>query len=349
MKYFNKSYKQFIWILFATLLLACNSSENKKSDYVFYEESGEIFYTSYHIKYEYNRSVKEEILDALEKFDQSLNPFREGSIITNVNNNVPVKLDTLFVKVFEKSMEVSRKTNGKFDITASPFINAWGFGFKDMENVTPEKIDSMKPFVGYQKIRIENGMIIKTDPRMQINTSAISKGYSCDVVANLLQKLGIKNYMVEIGGEIAMQGTNLKGDCWRIGIDKPMDDSTAMDRQLQTILSICDKAVATSGNYRNYYVKDGVKYAHTIDPQTGYPSEQDILGATVIADDCMTADAYATAFMAMGVEKSVEVAKTIPGLYYYFIYVKPNGEVASLFSNGFSQFLVDEMDLLQAS
>ena len=288
-------------------------------------------------------------MEALEQFDQSLNPYKENSIIYKVNNNMSVTLDTLFIEVFERSMEVSRKTDGKFDITASPFINAWGFGFKDMENVTKEKIDSMKSFVGYEMIRIENGVVIKDDPRVQINTSAIAKGYSCDVVADVLQRHGIKNYMVEIGGEITMRGKNEKGNCWRIGIDKPTDDSSAMQRELQTILSICDKAVATSGNYRNFYVKDGIKYAHTIDPQTGYPSEQDILGATVIADDCMTADAYATAFMAMGVEKSIEVAKTIPGLHYYFIYVKPNGEVTNMFSEDFNQFLANEKDLLEAS
>ena len=348
MKDIVSSSKYILLYLFTTLLIGCNST-NKKANYDYYQDRGEIFHTYFHIKYEYNRSVKEEIMDALQTFDQSLNPFKENSIIGKVNNNVPVTLDSLFIKVFEKSMEVSRKTNGKFDITASPFINAWGFGFKDMDNVTQEKIDSMKPFVGYEKIRIENGVIVKDDPRVQINTSAIAKGYSCDVVADVLKGFGIENYMVEIGGEISMRGTNAKGECWRIGIDKPLDDSLAMQRELQIILSICDKAVATSGNYRNYYVKDGKKYAHTIDPQTGYPSEQDILGATVIADDCMTADAFATAFMAMGVEKSVEVAKTIPGLHYYFIYAKPDGQIASMFSDEFYQFLVDPMDILQAS
>ena len=348
MKSLHFTSKHISLYLFLLLFVSCTTG-NKKTNFEYYQESGEIFHTSFHIKYEYHRSVKEEIIEALQQFDQSLNPFKENSIISKVNNNVPVKLDTLFTEVFEKSMEVSRKTGGKFDITASPFINTWGFGFKDMDNVTQEKIDSMKPFVGFEKIRIVDGVIVKDEPRVQINTSAIAKGYSCDVVANVLRKFGIKNYMVEIGGEIAMRGKNKKGDCWRIGIDKPTDDSTAMQRELQIILSICDKAVATSGNYRNYYVKDGVKYAHTIDPQTGYPSEQDILGATVIADDCMTADAYATAFMAMGVKQSVEVAKTIPGLYYYFIYVKPNGEVASMFSEGFYQFLANEKDLLEAS
>lgn len=340
MKHLNNTSKYIVLFFIASLFIGCNAS-NKKEDFAYHQESGEIFHTYFHIKYEYSRSVKVEIMQALQKFDQSLNPFKENSIIGKVNNNVPVALDSLFIEVFEKSMEVSRKTDGKFDITASPFINAWGFGFKDMDNVTPEKIDSMKHFVGYNKIRIENGIVVKDDPRVQINTSAIAKGYSCDIVAKVLQDFGIKNYMVEIGGEITMKGTNEKGDCWRIGIDKPTDDALAMQRELQLILSICDKAVATSGNYRNYYVKDGVKYAHTIDPQTGYPSEQDILGATIIADDCMTADAYATAFMAMGVEKSVEVAKTISGLHYYFIYVKPNGEVTNMFSDEFQQFMVN--------
>ena len=340
MKLYNTFYKHILLFLFTILLISCKSS-SKEAELTYYQESGEIFHTTFHIKYEYDRSVREEIMEALQRFDDSLNPFKENSIIGKVNNNVPVKLDSMFLKVFNKSMEVARITDGKFDITASPFINAWGFGFKDMDNVTQEKIDSMKPFVGYNKIRIENGEIVKDDPRVQINTSGISKGYSCDVVAYMLQELGIKNYMVEIGGEITMKGVNEKGNCWRIGIDKPTDDSTAMRRELQIILSICDKAVATSGNYRNYYMKDGVKYSHTIDPLTGYPSEQNILGATIIADDCMTADAYATAFMAMGLDKSVGVAHKIPGLHYYFIYVKPDGSVDSMFSDEFDQFLAE--------
>lgn len=336
----NTASRHFTLFLFALLLLSCKSG-SKQEELTYQHDSGEIFHTYFHIKYEHTHSVKEEIMEALERFDQSLNPYRENSIIYNVNNNIPVELDTLFIEVFNKSMEVSRKTGGKFDITASPFINAWGFGFEEMDNVTPQKIDSMKAFVGYNKIRIEDGTIVKDDPRVQINTSAIAKGYSSDIVADVLESFGITNYMVEIGGEIIMSGVNEKGSCWRIGIDKPTDDSLAMQRELHLILSICDKAVATSGNYRNYYVKDGVKYAHTIDPETGYPAEQNILSATIIADDCMTADAYATAFMTMGVEKSVEVAKTIPGLHYYFIYTNPNGEMDTLFSDDFQQFIAE--------
>lgn len=317
---------------------ACNSGSQKK-EYSYYQDQGEIFATGYHIKYAYGRSLKKEIVTELERFDLSLNPFRDNSIITKVNRNEPVNPDSLFIKVFRKSMEVSRKSGGKFDITVSPLINAWGFGFQNMDSITPEIIDSLKMFVGFEKISMNNnGQINKTDPRVTLNTSAIAKGYACDVIGNLLERYGVKDYMVEIGGEITARGANEKGECWRIGVDKPIDDATGMQHELQVILSLCNKSMATSGNYRNYYVKDGKKYAHTIDPHTGYPSQQDILGATVIADDCMTADAYATAFMAMGKQKSIELAKEIPGLYYYFIYEKEDGTFGIEYSEGFEQF-----------
>lgn len=329
---------QYSLLFFTVLVLSCTSG-NKK-DWVYYQDQGEIFTTGYHIKYAYNRSLKEEIVAELNKFDMSLNPFKKNSIITKVNRNEPVEPDSFFLKVFRKSEEVSRKTDGRFDITVSPLINAWGFGFQNMDNITQEIIDSLKEFVGYEKISIDaEGNIVKTDPRVQINTSAIAKGYSCDVIADLLKSYGIENYMVEIGGEIAAKGVNDEGECWRIGIDKPIDDTTGMLHDLQTVISLCNKSMATSGNYRNYYIKDGKKYAHTIDPITGYPSQLDILGATVIADDCMTADAYATAFMVMGMEQSIEKAREIDGLDYYFIYEKADGTIDIKYSNGFEQFL----------
>ncbi len=336
-----KSIKITVLFFLSVLLVSCSSGK-KKENYVYHQDSGEIFHTSYHIKYAYDRSLKSEILAELERFELSLNPFRDNSIITKINNNTPVKPDSMFMEVFNKAMEVSRMSEGKFDITASPLINAWGFGFKNMDSITPEIIDSLKEFVGYDKIMIDSeGNVTKTDSRVQLNTSAISKGYSCDLVARLFDKLKIENYMVEIGGEVVAKGVNDKGVCWRIGVDKPIDDSTGLQHELQTILSLCDKSLATSGNYRNYYLKDGKKYAHTIDPQTGYPSEQDILGATVIADDCMTADAYATAFMASGLEKSKEIARKIPGLHYYFIYVKPDSTLDVAYSEGFEQFFAE--------
>lgn len=277
------------------MLLLFVSCKEKQATYV--EDRGEVFHTTYSIKYKYTHSLKPEIEAELAKFDDSLNPFKPTSIISKVNNNEEVVLDSFFINVFNRSQEVSGVSDGLFDITVSPLINAWGFGFKNIDNVTPEMVDSLKAIVGYDKIQVENGRVIKSDPRVQINTSAIAKGYSTDVIADLLESYGVTDYMIEIGGEVTAKGVNDKGECWHIGIDKPVDDKAPVHRELQTIIKLCDKSMATSGNYRNFYVKDGKRYAHTINPKTGYPAESNILSATVIADDCMTADAYATVFM----------------------------------------------------
>lgn len=281
-------------LLFFMLLLFVSCKE-KQATYV--EDRGEVFHTTYSIKYKYTHSLKPEIEAELAKFDDSLNPFKPTSIISKVNNNEEVVLDSFFINLFNRSQEVSGVSDGLFDITVSPLINAWGFGFKNIDNVTPEMVDSLKAIVGYDKIQVENGRVIKSDPRVQINTSAIAKGYSTDVIADLLESYGVTDYMIEIGGEVTAKGVNDKGECWHIGIDKPIDDKAPVHRELQTIIKLCDKSMATSGNYRNFYVKDGKRYAHTINPKTGYPAESNILSATVIADDCMTADAYATVFM----------------------------------------------------
>lgn len=338
---FNGKKINFFLLLFSfSILFSCNSDGKKKGYTDYFQENGEIFTTSYNIKYAYSRSLKNEIVDELDRFDLSLNPFKKNSIITKVNNNEPVELDSFFINVFNKSVEVSEKSDGYFDITTSPLINAWGFGFQNMDSVTPELIDSLRQFVGYEKISInERGEVIKTDARVQINTSAIAKGYSCDVVADLLESYGIENYMIEIGGEVSAKGVNEKGVCWRIGVDKPNDEAIFIEHELQAIISLCDKSLATSGNYRNFYVKDGKKYAHTINPKTGYPSETDILGATVIADDCMTADAYATAFVAMGLDKSIETAKVLEGVDYYFIFANEDGTFGAIYSPGFEELL----------
>ncbi len=343
MKYSKSSLYLLLFLFSISFFTSCRSDSNKNEKQVYYHDQGEIFTTGYSIKYQHTKSLKNEIEAELDKFDHSLNPFKENSIITKVNNNELVELDSFFMNVFKKSMEISAKTGGYFDITTSPLINAWGFGFQNMDNVTPEIIDSLHEFVGYEKITIDNGEIVKTDPRVQINTSAIAKGYSCDVIADLLEQHEIENYMIEIGGEITARGVNEKGVCWIIGVDKPNEDMLIVQHDLQTVLSLCNKSLATSGNYRNFYVKDGKKYAHTIDPHTGYPSNTDILSATVIADDCMTADAYATAFVSMGMEKSIEIAKEIPGLHYYFIYENDSdSSFAVKYSEGFEQFIAEK-------
>lgn len=290
-----------LWILMFT---ACTKQKQ------YFEESGSVFHTIYHIKYEGSEILTEKIDAEFQKFNLSLNPFNPNSIISKVNRNEAVEADDWFIEVFNKAKEVSDHSEGIFDITCAPLVNLWGFGFSKMDSVTPQMIDSIKQFVGYQKVRLDGRKVVKDDSRILLNCSAIAKGYASDIIARLLEREGIENYMVEIGGEVTMKGVNQNGKCWRIGINKPEDDSTGIKNDIEEVVQLCKKGgVATSGNYRNYYVKDGKKYAHTIDPRTGYPSEQSILSATIVAEDCITADAYATAFMAMGLEKAREAAK----------------------------------------
>lgn len=320
-----------LWILMFT---ACTKQKQ------YFEESGSVFHTIYHIKYEGSEILTEKIDAEFQKFNLSLNPFNPNSIISKVNRNESVEVDDWFIEVFNRAKEVSDHSEGIFDITCAPLVNLWGFGFSKMDSVTPQMIDSIKQFVGYQKVRLDGRKVVKDDSRILLNCSAIAKGYASDVIARLLEREGVKNYMVEIGGEVTMKGVNQNGKCWRIGINKPEDDSTGIKNDIEEVVQLCKKGgVATSGNYRNYYVKDGKKYAHTIDPRTGYPSEQSILSATIVAEDCITADAYATAFMAMGLEKAREAAKNIPGIEYYVIYSDENGKHQIEYSTGMLQYL----------
>ncbi len=327
-------YYKIILIFFIFCFSACG---NKKQ--LYFEEKGEIFHTTYSIKYLYTQSLKAEIEDKFLQYDNSLNAFKPTSIISKINKNEEAVPDSFFINVFKRSQEVSLNSEGLFDITISPLINAWGFGFKNMDNVTPQIIDSLRLLVGYDKIRLENGEVKKSDPRIQFNMSAIAKGYATDVIAELLESYGISNYMVEIGGEIRTKGNSPKGNCWNIGITKPIGKNIYDYQNLQTILRLCNKSLATSGNFRNYYIKDGRKYAHTINPKTGYPSESNILSTTIIADDCMTADAYATAFMLMDTTLTRKVAEK-EKLEYMLVLGEKDSTFTVVKSKNFDEYIV---------
>lgn len=314
-----KTKKSFLWLAFLILAtIWILARRNQKTD--FNTASGFVFGTVYKITYQCKDDLKPEIEAELKRFDQSLSPFNDSSVISRVNRNEELVTDSFFQTCFNRSMEISRETEGAFDITVAPLANAWGFGFKKGTFPDSLMIDSLLQFTGYEKVKLENGKVIKQDPRTMLSCSAVAKGYSVDVVAHLLDRKGIKNYMVDIGGEVVVKGKNATGDLWRIGINKPYDDSLAVKQDIQTILNLTDVGMATSGNYRNYYYKDGKKYAHTIDPRTGYPVQHSILSSTVVAEDCMTADALATSFMVMGLEEAEKFCKANPMIDAYFIY-----------------------------
>ncbi len=311
---------------------------------------GDVFNTTYHITYEdiqrdkrKNENWHDSIKKLFKDFDYSLSMFNPESIISAMNNNSQEAKANHYVKtVIEKSIDISKQTSGAFDITVAPLVNLWGFGFKNKENVTPEAVDSILQFVGCNKIRLDRkGRLHKKDPRIQLDASSIAKGYMCDIVGDWLKSKGVANYMVEIGGEIALYGNNPKGTAWKVGINVPEEDYLQRINGIGGILKLNDGGIATSGNYRNFYYHDGKRYAHTIDPTTGYPVQKDILSSTVIAPDCITADAYATAFMVMGYERAFDLLDKNPSILAYFIITDENSEngYKVIFSEGLKKVL----------
>ena len=225
-------------------------------------DEGQIFGTFYHITYQNDSSIQTDILAELQKVDNALSMFNKESIISHINRGENVETNEMFESVFNLAEKISDNTDGAFDITVAPLVNAWGFGFKTGNPPTKQTVDSLRAIVGYKKVKLVNHRITKTDARVMLDCSAIAKGYGCDVVARLLEKRGIKNYMVEIGGEVVTHGISEKRLPWKIGVTKPSDDSLNVNNELQTVLNVKDRAMATSGNYRNFYYRGGKKYAH---------------------------------------------------------------------------------------
>lgn len=308
----------------------------KGSSYL--SESGRVFGTFYKIKYEAKdgRSLAEHYKRLFLEVDSSLSTFNKESIISRFNSGEDsVLVDSHFRNVFEKGAAVSEISGGAFDMTVAQVVNAWGFGFSKRDDVSDELIDSLMRHVGYGKVGLVNGLLVRNDAGVMLDASAIAKGYSVDVVARCLDSLGVENYMVEIGGEISVKGVNHEGRPWGIGVTNPVDDSTMMRTELYDVVYLQDKAMATSGNYRQYYHKGGKKYSHTIDPRTGYPVEHNLLSASVFADDCMTADALATACMVVGLDSSMAMIEAIPDVEGFFIYADSSGVFQTKTTSGF--------------
>lgn len=281
--------------------------------------TGPIFGTVYNITYQCDEDLQEQIEARMHEVDSALSMFNKQSIISRINRNEQVKPNTMFLDVFNLAQHISRETDGAFDITVAPLVNIWGFGFTNATMPDQQDVDSVMQYVGYQKVSYDGHSIRKQDPHVMLDCSAIAKGYGVDKVAELLEQKGIQNYLVEIGGEIVSRGVSDKRLPWKIGVTKPVDNPEAQG-ELQTVLNVTDKAMATSGNYRNFYYQGGKKYAHTVDPKTGHPVQHNILSATVLSDKCAQADAYATSFMVMGLKRAQQLLKRHPELMAYLIY-----------------------------
>jgi len=331
--------KQLFTILIITFIL---SSCAKKQEYIAYD--GFIQGTTFHIVFQASENaVKQSDIDSIFAFiNSTFSTYDSTSMISKINRNETQDVNQLFVNMFNKSFEVYKKSNGAFDITVGQVVNAWGFGNTDTMKVDSSQIDSLMKFVGFEKVKLENSKILKSDKNIELDFNAIAQGYTCDVIADFFDSKNLENYLIEVGGEIRGKGVNDKNEFWKIGIDKPTDNSTAENRELQEIVILKNKSIATSGNYRKFYEKDGMRISHTINPKTGFPANQNLLSASVIANTCAEADAYATAFMVLGLEKSLEMLKQNADLEAYLIHSDKNGKLVITKTKGFEKLIFKE-------
>lgn len=249
--------KQLRWQLPFLVVLIVGTVLILRKQAPYQTDQGIVFGTIYKITYQSEENLKDEIEAELKKVDNSLSPFNKASVITHINENTDLTADSLFTEVFLLAKQISQETHGAFDITVAPLVNAWGFGFKNAAQVDSIMIDSLHQFVGIDKVELIDGKVVKKDPRLMLDCSAIAKGYGVDCVARLLDSKGIRNYMIDIGGELVMKGENPKMETWSIGVNKPIDDSLSVNQEIQAVLKLTNVGLATSGNYRNFYYKGG--------------------------------------------------------------------------------------------
>jgi len=333
----------FIFLAFASLL-GCNTAPKQKQ-YVYFE--GLTQGTFYHVKYFDSdmQNFQPQIDSLLANFDLSLSTYIPNSIISRMNRNeADVLADDKFVVLFNESKDIWTKSNGAFDLTIAPLADVWGFGSGQKADSVPQRVvDSLLLLVGMDKVWIENNKLIKTNPAIQLNVNAIAQGYAVDLLGEFLESKGVENYMVEIGGEVRTKGINDKGKIWVIGIDTPSESNDAVNnRQVTEIIQVSNRSTATSGNYRQFYEAGGKKYAHIIDPKDGKPKTTDLLSVTIIADNCMRADGYATACMVIGYDESKKLISGMENIEAFFIYIDENEEVKTDYTSGFETFFMKD-------
>lgn len=338
----KKSIVPFMFITFCFIFMSCNPAKDGKI--TIQGEALGTFYTihAYHndTTLAFRNNLQEGIDSLLAEFNAIASVYDFNSEISKVNQNNDIEVSDLFIDVFQKSIEMNELSMGAFDITVGALVNAWGFGFTDSLHVSNEVIDSLLQLTGMKKIRIEGRKVIKDDPRILLDMNGIAKGYAVDIVADYIESLGISSYIVEIGGEIRAGNLKPNEEKWIIAIEKPSKDSLSPQQEEQRIgLNNC--AIATSGTYRKYYERNGERYSHTIDPSTGYPVHHSMLSATIIASDCMTADALATGSMALGIEKAMQMCESTDGIEGYFILGNSDGTWTIRCTKGFKKYFME--------
>ena len=320
-------------ILFGIIVLLTSCNRQPKKIMLQGEAQGSYYAITYYDEQE--RNFQHEIDSIFHAVDVSVNLWVDTSVISKVNRNEDVTLDSIFIDNFNIAQEAAQLSDGYFDPTISPIVAAWGFSYKHGDSITPQLIDSLKQLVDYRKVLIENGMVIKENPAMTLDFNAIAQGYTSDLIASFLDSRGIKNYLVDTGGEIMAHGTKPNGQPWIVGIEKPADNWDS-EQVVHTRIALRDKGLVTSGSTRKYVERNGKRYSHCIDPNTGYPVEHQVLSVTVMANSSVWADALASICMVMGMEKSLPLIESMDDVEAYYIYVNENNELETFATEGFS-------------
>ncbi|HGN1706859.1 TPA: FAD:protein FMN transferase [Providencia rettgeri] len=330
-----------ILLFFTTLLLAaCGGPEQQNLQ-------GQTMGTYYSVKYVADTSdVKPEAIQAeidkrLEEVNDQMSTYRPDSELSRFNQsrevNTPFPVSAATAKVVKKAIEINEMTNGSLDVTVGPLVNLWGFGPEGRVTKAPsdEELAKRRAWVGIEKLAVQGNNLIKTIPELYVDLSSIAKGYGVDVVAEYLESAGINNYMVDIGGEVRTKGNNGKGSPWRIAIEKPVTDGVS--QTAQEVIEPGDHSIATSGDYRNYFEQDGVRFSHTIDPKTGRPITHNLVSITVLAENCMSADGLSTGLNVLGPEEGFALAEKmdIP----VFMIVKTDKGFEERYTKAFEPFL----------
>ncbi len=319
-------------------LLIWGWEDEPKAQY--FHNEGKVFGTYYNIRYEANADLGDSIQAAFRAFDNSLSMFNPNSVLCAINANRDTTTDAAFEAMWREAEEVYTLSGGAFDITVAPLVKALGFGRKSDQfaAISPQTVDSLRAFVGFDKVELIDHHVYKSNPRVQLDAGAVAKGQACDMIAAVLRNNGCENWLVDIGGEVVVHGLNVKGEPWHIGITKPNLNNEGAQDELQEILAVTDICMATSGNYRNYYYDGDERRSHTIDPRTGWPVQHSVLSATVVSSTCMRADALATACMVLGESEALEMIAQAQDAACYLIVAK-NDSLVTVTSPNWTDFI----------
>jgi len=336
--------KNTLFVLVAGIFLSASTCENTDAEFI--NIRGFVFGSTYNIVYENHKKItqtqddmKKNVEKLLLDFSTSASSYRTPSLMSRINDNEDLKIDAYIEELYNISVMISEMSGGVFDITVGPLVRAWGFDADGHRSFSEEKLDSLLDLVGMDKVKLVDGKFVKSNPNVVLDFNAIAKGFSVDLVARYFNELGINNYLIEIGGELRVKGTR-NGNLWRIGIDKPIDSNvTKGSAGLQAIMNMTNKSMANSGDYRRFYIEDGVKYSHTIDPRTGYPVKNRLLSVTAFADECAIADGIATVLMVLGHEKAIEFLNNHPEFSAYMVFSDLNGEFETWMSESLREYI----------